>query len=510
MNIIRILLLCLVASHLSGQADIHTNIDQIYATVVDQGLVDYTAAAQSRALISTTLSDIATIDDATLSDDSRKYLYINAYNLLTIDQVLTFMPIASVKRAKKFFQRKHNVAGKMLSLNELEARLQEMSDPRIHMVLVCAAISCPPLYGRSIRNAEDIAAATAQALRSPHIVTIDDATSMLSISNIFRWYSADYDDVSQWLGEQLGQDLSNYTIDYLPYDWSLNQVTAKVTSTASGGLADESRYFASRLYEKGQFEINIFNNYYSQVDVGDDRHSFHTTTVTYLMGINNRINVGLDMRIRGVSRAIGDGRFDALRFANDGHNDVGGYTRSGISAIGPRIKYQPWKHLGNVTVQHILFFPTMRGAGGNNENGFIDWGSPVLWNDLFYDQELGSKSSVFVQAGLYVENINRSLVRAGDGYWQLSTPITLIYNYFASKKSTFYALVGSSPRWGYSVSNGGDDLQVIPDDFSQFGGGYKYFITDAIQAEVLYTRFYSVVPGRSANTYNVGIRYYAW
>lgn len=493
---------------------IFDDIDQLYTTISKSGLVDYEAAAVYSTNLDQIVDAIANVDGKTLSTEDRYFLYINAYNILTINQVLDYMPLTSVKRAKSFFQRKHKVAGRELSLNQIEAELQKYDDARIHLALVCGAVSCPPLSEKPYRNSDDLDIAVAMSLGSPQVFQMDLDQQKLYISNIFRWYTDDFDGVQAWLSDQLDMDFTDYSIEYLTYDWSLNAYhdasDFTLSSTIGTGLDDESRYFASRLYDKGQFEVNVFNNYYSQVDPGDDRYSFHTTTITYLRGVNNRLNVGLDMRIRGVSRSIGDGRFDALRFANDGFISESSYTRSGISAIGPRIKYQPWKQLGNVTVQHILFFPTMRDAGGNNETGFIDWGSPVLWNDLFFDQGLGAKSSIFVQAGLYLENINRAAFRAADGYWQLSTPVTLIYNYFASTKSTFYALLGSSPRWGYSVSNGGDDLQVIPDDFSQFGAGYKYFITDEIQAEVLYTRFNTVVPGRSANTYNLGVRYYHW
>lgn len=498
--------------------DLYDELDGIYQEVIIDGQVDYQKATKYRSDLQRIAATMGQGSIRTLQGEQEQMLLINAYNLHTILQVMTYQPMTTVKRFKDFFNNKHTVLGQELSLNDIERRLLESGDPRIHMVLVCGAKSCPPLLDRSYRSEVDIADMTTYALSQPQVLVIDEDRQMARISNIFRWYKKDFGDPIKWIGQVLGRDLKDYQVSYLEYDWSLNDVsgspsvpiqTSGGTTSTALGLNNTNRYFASRLYDSGQYEVNVFNNYYSQVD-GRDRYSFFTSTVTYLMGINTRLNVGIDARIRGVSRGVDDPRFAALNFANEGFTASNTYTRSGLSAIGPRIKYQPWANLGNVTVQHILFFPTVRDGGGNGETGFIDWGSPVLWNDIFYDQELSDKTSFFVQAGLYLENINRATFRAGEGYWQLSTPINLIFNYFHDDKSTFYALLGSSPRWGYNVSNGGDDLQVIPDDFSQFGAGYKYFISDAIQAEVLYTRFYSVVPGRSANTYNIGVRYYHW
>lgn len=517
MRLFTLLFLTSVSTILFSQDlnDLYDELDGIYQEVILDGQVDYEAATRYRSDLQRIAGVMGQGSVRTLQGEQEQMLLINAYNLHTILQVLTYQPMTTVKRFKDFFSNKHTVLGQQLSLNEIEQLLLKSGDARIHMVLVCGAKSCPPLLGRTYKSESDVQGATAYALSQPQVLDLDDTDKTARISNIFRWYKKDFGDPMAWIGDQLGRDLSDYKVSYLDYDWSLNDIRKDNTTatspapSVSSGLGNTNRYFASRLYDRGQYEVNVFNNYYSQVD-GRDRYSFFTSTVTYLMGINTRLNVGIDARIRGVSRGIDDPRFAALNFANDGFTGDNDYTRSGLSAIGPRVKYQPWADLGNITFQHILFFPTTRDGGGNSETGFIDWGSPVLWNDIFYDQELTDKTSFFVQAGLYFENVNRATFRAGEGYWQLSTPVNLIFNYFHDDKSTFYALMGTSPRWGYNVSNGGDDIQVIPDDFSQFGAGYKYFITDAIQAEVLYTRFYSVVPGRSANTYNIGVRYYHW
>lgn len=280
---------------------------------------------------------------------------------------------------------------------------------------------------------------------------------------------------------------------------------------------DPLRFFTSRLYTKGQFEINIFNNYYTQNDPGEpfgQRANFFTSSWQYLYGINSRLNIGVEVKLRAASGGNNAviGLWDALKFSNEGIVDPqisqNTYRRAGLTAIGPRIKYQPFESIGNVTFQHTLFVPTIREAEGGSNGGFLDWGAPSLLNDLFYDQEIGTKGSIFLQVGLHFENMNTAFFRSGDGYYQVSTPVSVIFSHFTTVNSTFYFLINATPRWGYNVSNGGDDVTIFPDDFNQFGIGYKYFITPKIQAEILLTKFNGVVQDRSAATFNFGVRYF--
>jgi Protein of unknown function, DUF547 len=55
-------------------------------------------------------------------------------------------PVGSILGTQRPFKaRRFRLAGESVSLDEIESRLHEMKDPRIHAALVCAARSCPPL-----------------------------------------------------------------------------------------------------------------------------------------------------------------------------------------------------------------------------------------------------------------------------------------------------------------------------------------------------------------------------
>ncbi len=81
-----------------------------------------------------------------LSSDEKKALLINAYNAMTMEWIVENYPVKSIwDTPRPFKAHRFRLAGEPVSLDEIESRLREMKDPRIHAALVCAARSCPPL-----------------------------------------------------------------------------------------------------------------------------------------------------------------------------------------------------------------------------------------------------------------------------------------------------------------------------------------------------------------------------
>lgn len=495
------------------------SLDSLYSQIVVEGKIDYSRAEAHKKAISSIVRRLSTLDLDAASPAARKATLINAYNLFTINQILTYLPTASVKRIKGFFQNPHTLAGQTRSLDNIEAELQRLGNPDIHLLLICGANSCPPFPSRAIplqkpEQSQYIASHMQTALSSPAILQVDDAGQTLNISNIFRWYADDFGDVKAWISQQIGQDYSGYKIDYLPYDWSLNRIYTDLSQApkSSDVKSDLTRYFATRLYERGQYEVSLFNNYYAaQRPAATTRYNenYLTPTLSALFGINGRINAGLDIKMRSVTFGPQDqiATLESLKFSNQGRlTDNSGYARAGITAIGPKVKYQPFKRNADLTFQHALHIPLGNGQDGI---GFIDWEAPSLYNDVFYDKPIGAKASLFVQLGIHLENMNQGFLGSGDGYYKMSAPLNVIYNYFASKKSTLYGLVNIAPSMG--SSRAGEQTNRANESYYQLGGGYKYFVTDRLQAEVLYTKFWQPsIEDFSAQTFNLGLRYYGW
>ena len=457
--------------------------------------------------------------------DEKAYL-INSYNLLVIKQIIDNPTARSVNEISGFFKNKFEVQGKRMSLDQLEANLfKKYNDPLLHLALICGAKDCPPFpqehfLGEKLES--QLEAQATYSLKDKNILFVSDESEVILASKIFQWYSSDFGDLKQFLKTHHTEDIPAYRVKYMDYDWSLNSTENNSLfnnndSPTLDSSEDETRYYASNLYAPGEFEVNFFNNYYTQSDPQDGfrrRDNFYSMLIQTLYGWKN-LNVGFEIRIRSVSSGPEslNKTFDAFKFANRDitETEYGNITQSsrvGITQIGPRIKYQPFKSISGLTFQHTLHIPLVSDGEGNGSSPFIDWGSPTLFNDIFFDQTLTQKTSLFLQVGTYIENINGAVIGQSSGYWQFSTPITTIVNYFPDKKSTFYFLINAAPQFGYSVNGG--KFTPIPNHYNQYGAGYKYFITDNIQAEVLLTKFSSVIPERRAATYNFGIRYYGW
>lgn len=453
-----------------------------------------------------------------LTPKEEKAFWIDAYNFNVIQQIASHYPTGSVKKISGFFKNKLLVAGQKISLNEIERQLLKDKDGRLHFALVCGAKSCPPLCTNTFEGDDldqKLDAITKHSMAQAQIQYRENGD--LWISQLFNWYSDDIGDPIQFINTYAEEKVSpEAAIKYQPYDWSLNDVQANGRVTTSNSTSSgDGRYYASNLYAAGEDEWFFFNNNYSQYDSDTDiRSNFFSSFLQYTRGVNSSLNWAVELKFRSVTegKSADINTFSSLAFANKGYEQTTNgrkLSRIGLSAITPKIRYQPNKSIAGLTIQHGLSIPLIFSeAEGGANTGYLDWSTPSLYNDLFYDTNLSAKTSLFIQLGLYLENVGSLVVPSRDGYLQFSSPLTLIYSYFPTKKSTFYGMINAAPKWGYQFSNGGEDFDAFPDHFNQYGLGYKYFLTDNLQFELLYTKFYGVKADRSAATYNLGFRYF--
>lgn len=125
------------------------------------------------------------------------------------------------------------VGGRVMSLNELEHDVirPTFKDPRIHVALVCAARSCPQILPRAYR-ADDLAAVLEGNMRrfvnDPIRNPIDAANKKLRLSKIFDWYADDFggkEKVAAYVDKYHPEDVADWPVEFVEYDWSLNAVT---------------------------------------------------------------------------------------------------------------------------------------------------------------------------------------------------------------------------------------------------------------------------------------------
>ncbi len=220
--------------------------------------VDYKAFKKERSSLSGYLNILSNVSESTFNTwppNQRLAFLINTYNAFTVDLILTKYPdLKSIKDLGTLFSSpwKKNffsLFGKPASLDQIEHEMIRGSgkydDPRIHFVLVCAAIGCPGLRKDAV-TAEELDDQLENSLRrflsdkSRNRYNFTKET--LEVSKIFKWYKKDFEtfggnenSLKSFLAKYadlLASSEQNRTriagrhvqIKYLDYDWGLNDV----------------------------------------------------------------------------------------------------------------------------------------------------------------------------------------------------------------------------------------------------------------------------------------------
>lgn len=259
--------LCLVAmpGHAQGQEFSHAAWDRVLKKFVTQeGRVDYEALRGDRADLDAYVKQLSERSPVShpkdfASRDSQLAYWINAYNALVIHAVVEEWPVKSVRDIGKlygFFWRKKFTAGeRKYTLNGIEGEFlrRQLSEPRIHFAIVCAAVSCPKLQ-REAYTAENterlLEEATRFYLNEPRNLKVDAAANRVTVARIMTWYKEDFeayfknkrvattghvlvDYVKLYADETNRRALAalrNPKVDNFEYDWAINDVKTVVAS----------------------------------------------------------------------------------------------------------------------------------------------------------------------------------------------------------------------------------------------------------------------------------------
>lgn len=206
-----------------------------FAKFVDEnGNVNYGAIKRNPLEIKALVKRYETTDAKMLADADREAFYLNAYNIMVISEVAAHYPAESVQKIPGFFDKNLvTVAGEKMTLNDLEAKkLREpFHDPRIHFALVCGAKGCPRLNRQAFVGNQVDAQLTVQArkvLQDPKFIRVNDAAKKVQISEIFKWYEADFKTTGKTGLAYINQFRDSksipatYAVEYYTYDWALN------------------------------------------------------------------------------------------------------------------------------------------------------------------------------------------------------------------------------------------------------------------------------------------------
>ena len=237
-----IFLLLLISFRSWSQSPDWTKYHQILKQVkqgfkhnVSLTLVDYAHLKKSGELESV-YRTIEQFPVKTLSSPEEKLaFYINVYNILALKMVLDHWPLTSIKDVGHLFspvwgRTAGSIGGKAVSLDDIENKIiRPMNDPRIHLAIVCASVSCPDLR-REPYIAENLnAQLDDQAKTFFHNdrkgLQVDQ--KFIHISKIFDWFEKDFTQVGG-----VTMFIRNYRPDLplldikadIDYDWAVNGI----------------------------------------------------------------------------------------------------------------------------------------------------------------------------------------------------------------------------------------------------------------------------------------------
>lgn len=216
-----------------GSGSFFDEADRFFSLYVKDGLVDY-AAIKNDDLLDELVKGIAELDlsNKRVTPEFLKAFYVNAYNILVINQVVDYYPIASPLEVDGFFDKAtHEVMGESMTLDHLEKKIlyNQFPDPRFHFALVCGAKGCPPLPSEAYQPEtieKQLSERTAEVMNLDWFISVKE--KRIEISPLFDWYREDFEKsagtvrafINQYREQKIPEKME---ISFYEYDWSLNE-----------------------------------------------------------------------------------------------------------------------------------------------------------------------------------------------------------------------------------------------------------------------------------------------
>lgn len=172
------------------------------------------------------------------SKEERMAYWINAYNAFTVQLIVRHYPCKSIKDlGGKLYKintpwdiRFIIIEGQDYDLNNIEHDIlrKEFDEPRIHFALNCASVSCPALRNEAYTAEKLDGQLTDQAKRFLADPTKNKVgKNAAQLSKLFSWFTSDFTKkmnliafINQYTTVQMDPKAR---IDYLEYDWKLNE-----------------------------------------------------------------------------------------------------------------------------------------------------------------------------------------------------------------------------------------------------------------------------------------------
>ena len=249
----------------------------------------------------------------------------------------------------------------------------------------------------------------------------------------------------------------------------------------------------SKLIAKGQWDLKLFNNLYTQDDSTFEdevglRQNFFTSTLEIFTGVSDtrRVNLGVIAEYRANGREF--------RLADGSISDI--QNTSGLTSIAPSIKFVPFGNVGNFSILSSLSIPLISDEVDQDTGVFLDQKGFTWQNRFFYDYTFpGKKWQIFTELNTEFNFGDEEESFANNS---LNLVPGVFLSYFPSSKFTVLVLAQHNQR----LDLGNDFTQ----NFTALGGGAKYQLTKELNIETLYTNFVRGENTGLGQTFNLGLR----
>ncbi len=515
-KVLAVLLLSVVMANAQNSvSDFFTKADTFFSSYVKDGKVAYNKLSKNDKELAALIDMSNTIAVDKSDENTYKAFWINVYNLGVIEQIVENYPVNSPMKINGFFSgNKRNLGGKKITLNDIENKLLRgnFKEPRFHFVLVCGAVSCPPIVDYAYTPSQlesQLEKQTKLALNNDDFIRV--ANGKANISEIFNWYKQDFGSskskVAAYINSYRNQKISD-SFGYYTYNWQLNNQAS--TSLVSGNdntasvstpeLSNVQTFTPSKLLAKNQFDVKFFNSLYTQTKSADEnsditknlpRQNFFTSTLEFYYGITEsaRINVGFIAQARA-NTFNGKSALSVFEFEDDKVN-----SRSGITTFAPSVRIQPIASVPNFSFTSSVFLPIFE----KEQNGYLDKNSVFWETKFFFDHTFGNNQwQVFTEADF---GFNFGEKGSGENFANnsLALPLSVFLSYFPTSKSTIFV----NAQQFFLIDLGNDFEQR----FTQIGFGGKYQVTDRLNLEASYGRFVAGNNSGIGEAFSLGLRF---
>jgi hypothetical protein len=230
------ILFLFVMAFLSAKTTAQTTIYNglLQAHVTQDGIVDYKSFNRKKLRLYLASLEKVT-PEPTWSKNRKKAFWINVYNAYTLQIILDNYPLASILKIKKAAKTAWEipfvkVGNRRYTLDHIEHEIlrKKYKDPRIHVGVNCASISCPKLL--NVAFTEKNVDAQLENLMTGFVNDTNRnkiSKKKINISKIFSWFKEDFTEkgsIIEYLNQYSRTPINkNAQIRYKSYDWNLNE-----------------------------------------------------------------------------------------------------------------------------------------------------------------------------------------------------------------------------------------------------------------------------------------------